>query len=139
MRTPALLIGLTILMLGLLGAIVPSSMLIVSRAAATPDGLYVAGLVRVAIGLVLLSAAPTSRYPILLGALGVATFFSGLVTPAIGVSRARAFVDWWAAQVPAVMRLWCLVAAGIGFFIAFAVIDGHGAGVRRARRAALHT
>ena len=64
MRTPALLIGLVIVMLGLLGVIVPSSMLIVSRAAATPDGLYVAGLVRVAVGLVLLLAAPTSRYPI---------------------------------------------------------------------------
>ncbi len=135
MKTLGLLVGLLILVLGVVGVIVPDAMLLVSRQAATPVGLYVAGLVRVAIGLVLVSAAPASRYPVGLGALGIVSFLAGLATPLFGVSRARAIVEWWGAQGPAVMRLWCLVAVAIGIFVVFAVIDGHGAAVRRARRA----
>jgi hypothetical protein len=134
-RTPALLVGLVILVFGVLGVIHPGAMLIVGRALATPSGLYVAGLVRVVIGLVLFAAAPASRYPAALGALGAIIFFAGLFTPILGLGRAEAVIEWWAAQGPVVMRLWCLVAAALGFFVAFAVIDGHGAAARRARRA----
>ena len=135
MKTLGLLVGLLIFVVGVVGVIVPDAMLVLARQTATPVGLYVAGLVRVVIGLVLLSAAPVSRYPVGLAGLGVVVFLAGLVTPLFGVSRARAIVEWWAAQGPAVMRLWCLVAVAIGLFVVFAVIDGHGAAVRRARRA----
>ena len=135
MRTPALLVGLVILVVGVVGVIHPDAMLVLGRAVATLTGLYVGGLVRVAIGLILFAAAPASRHPVALGALGVAIFFAGLFTPAVGVARAQAVIDWWSAQGPVVMRLWCLVPAALGVFIAFSVIDGHGAAVRRARRA----
>lgn len=136
MKTLALLIGLAILVLGVLGVIVPDAILLIGRRAATPVGLYIAGLVRVAIGLVLLAVAPASRYPIALRVLGALIFLAGLVTPLFGVDRARAFVEWWTEQGRAMMRLWGFVAAALGFFIAFAVIDRHGALVRRARRSA---
>jgi len=134
-RTPALLTGLLILVLGVLGVIVPEAMLLVGRWSATPAGLLVAGFVRVAIGLVLLGVARESRYPIALYVLGAFTFLAGLATPLFGVDRAIAILDWWTAQGRAFMRLWCLVVAALGFFIAFAVIDGHGAMVRRRRAA----
>lgn len=135
MKTLALLVGLLIFVVGALGVLAPDSLLLIAHGAATPVGLYVAGIVRVAIGLVLVAAAPASRYPSALRVLGGFTFLAGLVTPVLGAPRARAIVDAWAQQGPAVMRLWALVGAAIGWFVAFAVMDGHGAAVRRARRA----
>ena len=135
MNTLALLVGIFILVVSMVGVVVPDAVLMVARSAATPVGLYIAGLVRVAIGLVLFAVAPSSRYPVALGALAVTIFFAGLFTPVIGVARAHAVIDWWAAQGPAVMRLWCLVGVGIGFFVAFTTRDGHRMAVRRARRA----
>ncbi len=135
MRTPAILIGLFILVLGVLGAIVPASLVGLSRLMATETGLYVSGLVRVAFGLVLIAAAPPSRHPLALTTLGVVAFIAGLVTPAIGVERAQRLVEGWVAQGPLVVRATCLGAAAIGTFVVFAAIDGHGAAARRARRA----
>ena len=135
MNTLALLVGIFILVVSKVGVVVPDAMLVVARSVASPLGLYIGGLVLVAVGLVLFAVAPSSRYPAALGALAVAIFFAGLFTPLIGVGRAHAIVEWWAAQGPAVMRLWCLVGVGIGVFVAFATRDGHRMAVRRARRA----
>jgi len=121
--------------LGVVGVIVPSAILIVGHGAATPVGLYVAGLVRVAIGLVLVAVAPASRYPVGLRVLGAIIFLAGLVTPLFGVPRAQAILAWWTAQGAAFVRLWSLVAVALGIFIAHSVMDRHGAAVRRARRA----
>jgi len=88
----------------------------------------VAGLVRVAIGLVLVAVAPVSRFPIGLRVLGAIAFLGGLVTPLLGVPRARAIVDWWTAHGPAIMRVWSLVAVAIRIFVALSVMDRHGAG-----------
>ncbi len=134
-RTLALLVGLVMLVIGVLGFIVPGATLLLAHDAATPIGLYVAGIVRVAIGLVLLAVAPVSRFPVAMRVLGGFIFLAGLVTPLVGVARARTMVDWWAAQGPAIMRLWSLVAVALGVFVALASMDRHGAAVRRARRA----
>lgn len=135
MKTPALLVGLLILVLSVLGLLVPDTFLIIGRAASTPVGLYVAGLVRVAIGLVLIAAAPASRSPIGLRVIGAFSFLAGLVTPLMGVNRARTYVESWAAQGPTVMRLWAVVGIALGLFVAFAVTDGHRAALRRTRAA----
>ena len=135
MKSAAMLVGLLMLVLGVLGVLVPDTFLLIGRRAATPVGLYVTALARVGIGLVLIQAAPASRAPLGLRVLGAMTFVAGLVTPLFGVERARAYLDWWAAQGPGVLRLWALVMVAFGVFVAYAVTDGHRAALRRARSA----
>ena len=72
-----------------------------------------------AVGLVV--AAPTSRTPTTLRVLGVVIIVGGLVTPLIGVERARAFVAWWATQGSAFLRAWAGVALVFGLFLAYEI------------------
>ena len=45
----------------------------------------------------------------------------GLVTPLLGVERARMIVAWWATQGSALLRVWAGVALVFGLFLAYAV------------------
>lgn len=135
MRTPALLFGLFVLVIGVLGFLSPDTYLIVARGSATPVGLYVVALLRVVFGLVLVLAARGSRSPLGLRILGAFSFLAGLITPVIGVSRAQSFVDWWSAQGSGVMRAWALVAIAYGVFVVWAVTGTERGATRRARHA----
>lgn len=73
-----------------------------------------------AVGLVV--AAPTSRTPTTLRVLGVVIIVGGLVTPLIGVERARMIVAWWATQGSAFLRVWAGVALVVGLFLIYAVV-----------------
>ncbi|MBX3207882.1 MAG: hypothetical protein KF764_22745 [Labilithrix sp.] len=135
MKTAALLFGLLVLVLGVLGLLVPETYLMIGRGSATPVGLFAVALFRVAVGLVLIRAATGSRSPIGLRVLGALSFFAGLVTPLIGVDRARSYLDWWAAQGSGVMRAWALVAIAYGAFVVWAVTGTERAAIRRERPA----
>jgi hypothetical protein len=117
-----LLIGLAIAALGAVGLFMPELILDISRRLATPGGLYVAAAIRVGVGILLLGLAGRSRSPVGLRILGAFTFLAGLVTPLIGADRAQAYIEWWSARGPLVLRLWSVLAVAIGLFIAWAVI-----------------
>ena len=64
MRIAALLLALFTILVGIVGLVSPDSVTTVRRLYfATPVGLYTAGAVRVAMGLVLILCAPISRAP----------------------------------------------------------------------------
>jgi hypothetical protein len=121
MKPAALLIGFVILVLGLIGLFVPERLVPLSNRLITPQGLYFAMAFRLAIGVVLLRAAPDSRAPTALRVLGWLVIVSGVITPFIGVERARAMVDWWTARGQVLLRLWAAVAIAFGGFILYAV------------------
>ena len=85
----------------------------------TPGGLYAIAALRVAIGLVLLLAAPASRAPRTLRVLGVIVIFAGLVTPWFGVARSLAVLDWWASVGPSLRRLEAGVAVALGGLLVY--------------------
>jgi hypothetical protein len=53
--------------------------------------------------------------------LGVSIIVAGLVTPLLGVERARMIVEWWEAQGFAFTRVWAGVALAFGLFLAYAI------------------
>ena len=124
MRFLALLVALFIMVVGLVGAFTPDSLITVGRYVVTPVGLYAIAAVRVGIGLVLMLIAPISRAPKTLRALGAVALVAGLATPLFGVERARAIFDWEATQGTALIRVGAGLALAIGGFIAFAVAAG---------------
>jgi len=117
----ALFLALFAMVVGVVGIVSPDSLTTVRRLYfATPVGLYAAGAVRVAMGLVLILAAPDSRRPKTLRALGVVVCLQGLAATLFGLDRARAILEWEAMHT-ALLRAGAVVALVTSGFVAFAV------------------
>jgi hypothetical protein len=126
MRVAALLVALFTIVVGAVGLASPDSLTTLRRLYfATPVGLYTAGAVRVAMGLVLSLSAPASRAPKTLRALGAVVCMQGLAAMLFGPERARAILEWETMQGTALLRVGAAVALATGGFIAFAVADHH--------------
>jgi hypothetical protein len=123
----ALFIGLLICALGTLGIATPEVFVRTVRFFQTPPTLYLALVIRVAVGVVLVLAAPASRAPRVLRVLGFLVVIGGVLTPFVGVRGAEAIIEWWSAGGAPLVRVWAGVALAIGIFIVYAV-----AGRRRA-------
>ena len=86
----------------------------------TPAGLYAITVLRIAIGLVFVFAAPASRAPRTLRVLGLVVIIAGLMTPWFGVTRAQATLNWVASAGPLLMRLDACVGMAMGGFLVYA-------------------
>jgi hypothetical protein len=120
----ALLVGLFIAAVGMLGVASPHGLLTAVRFIVTPRGLYLVAALRVVFGVVLVLVAPSSRAPRVLRLLGVVMLVAGLTTPLFGVDRAHAMLDWWSARGSTFMRLWAGLPVALGAFVVYAVAPG---------------
>ena len=121
MAIAALLIGLLIAAQGVLGLAAPELFASVVMAFQTPPVIYLAAVIRIAFGVVLVLAASTSRLPIALRCLGILIAVGGLMTPLLGVQFSKVVFAWWSQGGPAVIRAWAALALAIGVFIIYAV------------------
>ena len=123
MRMAALLVALFTIVVGLVGVVAPDSVTAVRQTYfATPGRLYTAGAFRVAMGLVLILAARTSRAPNTLRLFGALMCMQGLAaTLVFGPDRARAIQEWETMQGHALLRLGAAVALASGGVMAFAL------------------
>jgi len=126
MRWIAVACGVLMTAIGIVGIADPSLLLDATRFTLTSIGLYIAAAFRVVFGLVLIRVAFTSRMPRTLRTLGAIIFVAGIITPFVGVERARRIVAWWVSQGIAFMRIWASVALIFGLFIIYAVIPRRG-------------
>jgi hypothetical protein len=121
MRVAVLLLALFAMVVGIVGIVSPDSLTKVRRLYfATPVGLYAAGAVRVAMGLMLILAAPDSRGPKTLRALGAVVCLQGIAATLFGLDRARAILEWEAMHT-ALLRAGAVVALVTSGLVAFAV------------------
>lgn len=122
MRSAALLVAVFTIVVGIVGLMSPDSLTTVRRLYfAIPVGLYTAGAVRVALGLVVILCAPASRAPKTLRALGAVMCVQALAATLLGPDRARAVLEWETMQRTALLRVGAAVALATGAFVAFAV------------------
>jgi hypothetical protein len=125
MKPAALLVAVVTIVVGIVGLISPDSVTTARRLYfATPVGLYAAGAVRVAMGVVLILCASASRAPKTLRALGAVMCMQALAATLLGPDRARAILEFETMQGTAILRVGAAVALAAGGFIAFAV-SGH--------------
>ena len=123
MKNLAFVVGLLILTFGAVGILVPSVLVWIAQHAVTSDAFYVIATVRVALGLVLISAASVSRTPKTLRVLGYVILITGVTTALmslVAMERARAIVEWWLQQGPSVIRLAGVLVLALGTFVAYA-------------------
>ena len=120
MRIAALLLALFTIVVSMAGIVFPDSVTTVRRLYYTQGGLYAAGAVRVAMGLVLILAASSSRWPRTLQAVGAVMCLQGLAANLLGLDRARAILEWESMHT-ALLRAGAVVALVASGFVAFAV------------------
>ncbi len=121
MQRIALLVGLLISLQGVVGLILPEQFVLIVRFFQVPPVIYLAAAIRLAIGIVLMRAAPASRSPIGLLLMGALIAIGGAVTPFFGTEIARIILDWWTEGGPMLVRACALGSLAIGGFIVYAV------------------
>lgn len=111
---------------GILGIASPDLFLRLLRVIQTPPVLYVAAVIRFAAGVVLLGAAPTSRAPLALSAVGMLIVIGSVLAPFFGARLGHALLDWWSAGGSARVRTWALLLSALGVLIICAVARPRG-------------
>lgn len=114
-------IGAIISLICLTGVILPARLLQVVRAAwQYRAALFVAVMVRLTVGALLVLAAPHSRFPLAFGILGWLAIVAALLIPIAGRKRIGQLLDWWLRRTPRGIRLWSLAGLVFGCFLVYA-------------------
>jgi len=116
----ALLIGVLVAGLGIFGLVEPGDFGAALNEFQKRVTIYGIAAIRVAIGVVLMLAAGTSRAPFLLGALGLIVVLGGLVTPFMAAPLRASVERFLSDGSVAAIRVWCGVAVVMGAFIFWA-------------------
>ena len=125
MRTAALPIALLSIVVGIAGIASPDGGMTLRRLLfATPGLFYAVVAVRSAMGLGLILAASSTRWPTSLRVLGAVVCLQGLSATLLGPDHGRAIMEWEGMQGSAFLRAGAAVALASGGFIVFAVRQG---------------
>jgi hypothetical protein len=125
MKSVLRLLTAFIIAVGLAAIIAPDKILTLRSFAATQSALLAFAALRVAIGVVLVMAAPRSRAPRTLQVAGAVLLLVGLATPLFGVERTRDVLAWEAAQGPSLMRFGGAIAVVLGVLLTVALRPKH--------------
>ena len=126
MRIAALLVAVFTIAVGVVGLVSPEGGTTLRRQYfATSLGIYAAGILRLAMGLVVILAAPTSRAPRTLRSIGTLMCMQALSMTILGPERARAVLEWETIEGTALLRVGAAVALAAGTFMAFALRSPH--------------
>ena len=125
MKTLAFVLGLCISAVGMVGILVPSSLLWLAGSFVSSGdvGFYIIATVRIAFGLILISVASASRVPKALRILGYVILLFGITTALMGlvaVQEGEAAIDWWSHQSSGIWRLTGGLVLALGAFVAYA-------------------
>jgi hypothetical protein len=124
-KTLAFVFGLCVATVGVVGMLAPSSLVWIAQHSVTSGAFYLLAAVRVAVGVVLISAAPASRAPKALRMVGYVIVVAGLATALtglVGMERARAIIGWWLDQGAGIIRVTSVVLVAFGGFVVYACI-----------------
>jgi hypothetical protein len=123
MRVAIAAFGLFVLALGVLGVARPAALIgLVERPWRSRAGFHVAVGLRAVLGVLLLAAASSTRFPRVIGALGVLSLIAAVSIPLLGYERLRRFVEWWVARPADFVRAWSLLACAFGSFLIYAAL-----------------
>ena len=121
MRYLAWIVALFVIAVGVTGVVAPDRLFSLGQFVATPAGLLVVAVIRIAVGIILIMSAPPSRMPRTLQVVGAIALLGGLVTPLFGVERTKAVLAWEAAQGMMWVRIGAALAVALGGLLTFAL------------------
>lgn len=113
-------IGAIISVVCLTGVMLPAQLLHAVRAAwQYRAALFVAVMVRFLVGIVLVMAAPHSRFPLPFEILGWLAIVAALLIPFVGRQRIERLLDWWSRRSRPAIRLWSLAGLAFGCILVY--------------------
>jgi hypothetical protein len=118
-RYTALLFGLVVVGLGLLGFAAPSIFIEATQFFRSGNWIYLATALRIAFGVILFAAAAESRWPRAMRVAAFAIVLMGLLTPVSTHPLPSVAWGWWPGDY---VRPWALGAVAIGIFVIAAVV-----------------
>ena len=126
-RNIAFIAALILLAVGAVGLLAPAGLVWIAEHSGTSGAFYVIAAARIALGFVLISAAPASRTPKTIRFLGFFVVIAGILTAVIGLvdmERARALIEWWIQQGSRLARLTGVLGLAVGAFLAWSCAPG---------------
>jgi hypothetical protein len=120
--TIVLVFGILIVLLGVYGMAQPVPFLRFVGRFRSPAWLNAAALIRVALGIVLLLAAPDCRFTLAVQILGVLVILAGVVLPMLKRSSVEGLMDWFIGLSLPTLRAWLVVAIFIGLFFFYVAV-----------------
>lgn len=125
MKTLAFVFGLFVVTVGVVGMLAPSSLVWIAQHSVTSGAFYLIAVVRLAVGLALISAAPASRAPKALRIVGYVIVAAGLATALtglVGMERARTIIGWWLDRGAGIIRVTSVGLIAFGGFVVYACV-----------------
>ena len=117
------LLGLLISIAGIVVIVRPSRVSdVADRFSSTPAIKAGAILGRIAIGILLLLAAPDTRLPTFMTILGFLLIVAGVALAIMKEAWVNALVGWWADQSETILRIWGVLIALFGGVIIYAAL-----------------
>jgi len=113
-------IGLLVSAFGLLGVVAPGVTTKIGLWWDSTAKLWLAAVVRLGIGTLLILAAPDCRMPGFVRFFGALVVVVGVATPLVGPARIQRMACWWAAQPEERIRFWSGAVVVFGAFISWA-------------------
>jgi hypothetical protein len=86
----------------------------------TRRAMPVLSIVRIGFGMACVLAAPSTRLPGFVWALGLLLIVSGISLPVIGFERLRRWTDWWLEKPDRDYRVWSLLGILLGALLIWA-------------------
>ncbi len=108
------LLGILITALGVVIAVAPKRLIDWISSLEPGIRFRAAILVRVAIGVSFLLAAPSCRLPVVVQVVGILALIAALAILLIGRTRLDSFLTWWLGRPQSLIRSWSIVAIGFG-------------------------
>ena len=120
MSVAAVTVGLAIAAIGMVAAAKPDRMVAWLTSLDSTTRYRVAVVVRVIIGMILVTVAPVCRWPTFVRVVGYVTLAAAAVLLVIREQRTDRLVQWWVAQPDTFKRSWALSACVFGLVLAYA-------------------
>jgi len=115
------LIGLIIVVMGAVILLNPVAMRWLIDFWKEGKRIYLVGLLRLLIGIILLLAASQCKLPGVVTTLGILILLGGLLIFLLGLEKVRSMLDWWSKKPPAALRLMGSIALAIGLLLFYSV------------------
>ncbi len=115
-------LGITVCALAAWGIYAPKKLQKLVNGVMNQDwGIYIAVMVRLLLGLVLIIAASDSRFPLVFQGLGWIVIVAAVVFVFLGRERIRKFLAWSEQFSQTTFRLWLLFGIAFGMFLIYGI------------------
>jgi uncharacterized membrane protein HdeD (DUF308 family) len=119
MKTVIQVLGIVIVAAGIVYLLKPDVMKWLMEFFKRGRRIYLAGLIRLALGIVFLLAARECDITWVIVTFGILFLVSGILIFMLGAKRARSVIEWWQKQPVLVLRVLALIASAIGAVIIY--------------------